>query len=103
MTNCHLWNCIGGQSSQGNLSSNLGCKGTHTKVYKFLVNPYPNLGYCGCTVKLDVIASRAKARALTISSSESSGVEEHMSKHLSRMTHHSKVFITIFTKYSHLK
>ena len=38
---------------QGSLSSDLGRKGTHTKVYKFPVKPYPNFGYCGCTVKLE--------------------------------------------------
>src|SRR3954465_4213466 len=53
MTNCHLGNCTGGQSSQGSLRSNLGRKGTHTKVYKLPVKPYPNFGYCGCTVKLE--------------------------------------------------
>src|SRR3954469_7115999 len=110
MTNCHLGNYTGGQSSQGSLSSNLGRKGTHTKVYKFPVKPYPNFGYCGCTVKLEwyriqttISFIKAKAHALAFSSSKSSSVQKHMSKHFSRMTHHSKVFITIFTKYSHLK
>ena len=53
MTNCHLGNFTGGQSSQGSLSSNLGLKGTHTKVYKFPVKPYPIIGYCGFTIKLE--------------------------------------------------
>src|SRR3954468_18807970 len=110
MTNCHLGYCTGGQSSEGSLSSILGRKGTHTKVYKFPVKPYPNFGYCGYTVKLEwyrihttISFIRAKAHASTFSSSKSSGVQEHMSKHFSRMTHHSKVFITIFNKYSHIK
>ena len=53
MTNCHLGYCIGGQSSQGSLSSDLGHEGTNTKVYKFPVKPYPIFGYCGCTLKLE--------------------------------------------------
>src|SRR4051812_5651818 len=39
MTIYHLENFIGGQSSRGSLISNLGRKGTHTKVYKLLVKP----------------------------------------------------------------
>src|SRR3954468_11388132 len=110
MTNCHLGYCTGGQSSQGSLRSELGREGTHTKVYKFPVKLYPIFGYCGCTVKLEsyriqttISLKRAKGHASTFSSSKSSGVRKHMSKHFSRMTHHSKVFIMIFTKYSHLK
>src|SRR3954465_13506220 len=53
MTICHLGYYTGGQSSQGSLSSDLGREGTNTKVYKFPVKPYPILGYCGCTVKLE--------------------------------------------------
>ena len=99
MTNCYLGYCTGGQSSQGSLSSDLGREGTNTKVYKFPVKPYPILGYCGCTVKLEwyhiqttISFIKAKAHALTFSSSKSSGIQEHMSKHFSRMTRHSKVF-----------
>ena len=44
----------------------------------------------------------SKAHALSISSSTHSSVQDHMAKHFNRMTHHSKVFIIIFTKYSHL-
>src|SRR3954470_22686952 len=111
MTHCHLGYCTGGQSSQGSLSSYIGHEGTNTKVYKFPVKPYPILGYCGCTVKLEwyriqttiSFFKRAKAQALTFSSSKSSGVRKHLSKHLNRMIHHSKVFIIIFTEYCHLK
>src|SRR3954465_12687957 len=56
MTNCHLGYCTGGQSSQGSLSLDLGSKGTHTKVYKFPVKPYPIFGYCGCTVKIGLVS-----------------------------------------------
>src|SRR3954471_14501373 len=53
MTNCHLGYFTSGQSSQGSLTSDLGREGTNTKVYKFLVKPYPIFGYCGCTIKLE--------------------------------------------------
>src|SRR4051812_24825033 len=109
MTNYPLGYCTGGQSSQGSLSSDLGREGTNTKVYKFPVKPYPIFRYCDCTIKLEwyriqttISFIKGKAHASTFSSPKSSGVRKHMSKHLSRMIRHSKVFLTIFTKYSHL-
>src|SRR4051812_41345626 len=103
MTNCHLGNCTGGQSSQGSLSSDLGRKGTHTKVYKFPVKLYPILGYYGCTGKIGMVShpenhqfyKGLRLMPQHFHHQKSSGVQEHMSKHFSRMTHHSKVFITI--------
>src|SRR4051812_46530899 len=111
MTNCHLGYCTGGQSSQGSLSSYLGREGTNTNVYKFPVKPYPIFGYCGCTIKLEwyhIQKTISFIKGLRLMPQhfhhqKSSGVRKHMSKHLSRMIHHSKVFITNFTKYSHLK
>src|SRR3954468_11709536 len=103
MTNCHLGYCRGGQSSQGSLSSNLGHEGTNTKVYKFLVKPYPIFGYCGCTIKLEwyriqTTNSFIKGQGSCINVFITKIIkcsETHVQKYFNRMIHHSKVFITI--------
>src|SRR3954467_15630053 len=111
MTNCHLGYCTGGQSSQGSLSSDLGREGTHTKVYKFPVKPYPNLRVLWLYGKIGMVShpdNHQFYKGLRIMP-QHFHQQNHLvfgntcPKHLSRMTHHSKVFITIFTKYSHLK
>src|SRR3954470_8334347 len=104
MTNCHLGYCTGGQSSQGSLSSDLGREGTNTKVYKFPVKPYPILGYCGCTEKLEwcriqttISFIKGYGSCLNIFITINHLVFRNTCpKHFNRMIHHSKVFITIF-------
>src|SRR4051812_17134922 len=111
MTNCHLGYCTGGQSSQGSLSSDVGREGTNTKVYKFPVKAYPIFGYCGCTIKLEwyrIQTTISFIKGLRLMPQHFHHQNHQVfgktcPKHFNRMIHHSKVFITIFTKDSHLK
>ena len=76
-------------------------EGTHTKVHKLPVKPYPLSGIVGVLYNWNGIASEPNHQFLSKSPCYSSVIFTF--KTFSRMTHHSMVFINIWFKCPHLE